>query len=269
MPTILDIVRATPKSNCGECGFPTCLAFAAACMTARTSIKMCPYIKEQVLLDDDIEEIPANALSSSSDTALLRELQTKVKDIDLEARAEDMGARFTRIDENEALELDYLNKKIIISAKFVRDMQGAELDPRDQILLYNYLFFGGSGLLSEEWVGLESFPNSISKVVTLRKYTEEKLASEFEGKVEVLKELCLRLGGMKVIPCHADLCMTMLVLPKLPIQIYFWDRDEEDGFPAKVKVLFDSRAMEFLDLESLVFSAERMAETIIDLLNKR
>jgi hypothetical protein len=247
------------------------MAFAVACMTAQASIKVCPYIKKQIQisLDEGGEEVPANTFSSSPDTALLRELQAKVKDINLAARAEGIGAKFTRIDGNDALELDYINKKIGISARFVRDLQGTELDPRDQILLYNYLFFGGSSPLSEEWVGLESFPNSISKVVTLRKYTEEKLASEFVGKVEVLKDLCLRLSGVEVIQCHADLCITMPVLPRVPIQIYFWDRDEEDGFPARVKALFDATAMEFLDLESLVFSAERMAETIIDLSNKR
>jgi hypothetical protein len=268
MPTVLDIIRATPKTNCGECGFPACMAFAAACITGQARIKQCPYIAKDLVLEGKDEEISSNTHSTCPDTALLRELQAKVKDIDLAARAEDMGAKFMTLDEGNALELDYLGKKILLAADYVRDMEGAELDPRDQILLYNYLFFKGTGPLSNEWVGLESFPNSISKVVTLKKYTEGKIASEFEGKVDVLRELCLRLGAVEVVPCHADLCMTVPVLPMVPIQIHFWDMDEEDGFPARVKALFDSRAMDFLDLESLVFSAERMAEILISLKDK-
>ncbi|MDH3349096.1 MAG: DUF3786 domain-containing protein [Desulfobulbaceae bacterium] len=45
----------------------------------------------------------------------------------------------------------------------------------------------------------------------------------------------------------------------------FWDEAEEEGFEAKVKVLFDHRVLQCLDLESLVFTAERMAERIVEL----
>ncbi len=39
----------------------------------------------------------------------------------------------------------------------------------------------------------------------------------------------------------------------------------EDGFEARVKILFDQNVMDFLDLESLVFAAERMADCLLEL----
>ncbi|MCI5159325.1 MAG: DUF3786 domain-containing protein, partial [Candidatus Electrothrix sp. AUS1_2] len=42
-------------------------------------------------------------------------------------------------------------------------------------------------------------------------------------------------------------------------------QDEEDGFDARVKILFDQHVMDFLDLESLVFAAERMADRLLAL----
>lgn len=57
-------------------------------------------------------------------------------------------------------------------------------DPRDQILLYNYVAFGGGVAPSETWIGMESLPNSISKISTLSTYCEQKLASR--GSVVVL-----------------------------------------------------------------------------------
>ena len=51
----------------------------------------------------------------------------------------------------------------------------------------------------------------------------------------------------------------------MPLSLLFWDEEQEEGFPAKVKVLFDENVMSFLDLESLVFATERMAERLMEL----
>jgi len=41
--TALDIYKILPKTNCGECGVPTCLAFAMQLATKKASIDTCPY----------------------------------------------------------------------------------------------------------------------------------------------------------------------------------------------------------------------------------
>lgn len=41
--TALDIYKILPKTNCGECGVPTCLAFAMQLATKKASIDACPY----------------------------------------------------------------------------------------------------------------------------------------------------------------------------------------------------------------------------------
>ena len=40
----VDIFRLLPGSNCGRCGFPTCIAFSAALSRQRTSMNQCPYL---------------------------------------------------------------------------------------------------------------------------------------------------------------------------------------------------------------------------------
>ena len=40
----LDIVRRTPKTNCSQCGYPTCLAFSAAVAKSGEDFSKCPYI---------------------------------------------------------------------------------------------------------------------------------------------------------------------------------------------------------------------------------
>jgi hypothetical protein len=63
----------------------------------------------------------------------------------------------------------------------------------------------------------------------------------------------------------ADFAAILPVLPHVPLYLIFWDQYLEDGFEARVKILFDQHVMDFLDLESLVFAAERMADRLLDL----
>jgi acetyl-CoA decarbonylase/synthase complex subunit gamma len=43
----LDIFKLTPKSNCKECGFPTCMAFSMKVATGAATIDKCPYISDE------------------------------------------------------------------------------------------------------------------------------------------------------------------------------------------------------------------------------
>ncbi|NMA91526.1 MAG: acetyl-CoA decarbonylase/synthase complex subunit gamma, partial [Firmicutes bacterium] len=45
--TGLQIFKHLPKTNCKECGFPTCLAFAMALASGKTALDKCPYVSEE------------------------------------------------------------------------------------------------------------------------------------------------------------------------------------------------------------------------------
>ncbi len=45
--TGLEIFKHLPKTNCKECGFPTCLAFAMALANAKISLDACPYVSDE------------------------------------------------------------------------------------------------------------------------------------------------------------------------------------------------------------------------------
>ena len=45
--TGLAIFKELPKKNCGECGVPTCLAFAMALAAGKASLESCPYVTEE------------------------------------------------------------------------------------------------------------------------------------------------------------------------------------------------------------------------------
>ena len=43
----LDIYKLLPKTNCKECGFPTCLAFAMQIAAKKVSLSKCPHVTDQ------------------------------------------------------------------------------------------------------------------------------------------------------------------------------------------------------------------------------
>ena len=47
-----------------------------------------------------------------------------------------------------------------------------------------------------------------------------------------------------------------------PLLLLFWDGDAQEGFEARAKILYDRTITEHLDLESMVFLAERLRQLL-------
>jgi acetyl-CoA decarbonylase/synthase complex subunit gamma len=45
--TGIEIFKMLPKTNCKECGYPTCLAFAMALATGKAELDACPYVSDE------------------------------------------------------------------------------------------------------------------------------------------------------------------------------------------------------------------------------
>jgi len=45
--TGIEIFKMLPKTNCKECGFPTCLAFAMGLASGKAELDKCPYVSDE------------------------------------------------------------------------------------------------------------------------------------------------------------------------------------------------------------------------------
>lgn len=267
-----EFLKHTPASNCGECGFPACLAFAAAVTRAGIPAARCPHLKRDGLppeLLDRADDAAPDALDRSEEerhTALAAHLRAKMQGLDLRGLAPRLGADWSA-REPDVLRFSFLNRPVRLGAAGVLISGEPPDDPRDRILLYNYAAFCGAGHARKPdgtWIGMESLPNSISKIRTLAAYCEERLAERFSGRTERLRELCVMLGARPA-EQSADAAFIIAALPCVPLLLLFWEAEPDDGFAAKVKILFDHHVLDFLDLESLVFAAERTADRLLEL----
>jgi len=267
----LDILQRTPKTNCGECGHPSCLAFSAAVSRAGTEITLCPYVDLQgfnskISGGKKNMNTLADQVAEEHDLALVRHLQEKVRALDFGSIAKSLGADW-HSDDQDTLYLRYLGQDVVLGKTKILVSNTDVPDPRDQILLYNYVHSRGGRKPDNTWIGMESLPNSISKVKTLATYCENRIAEYLSGKpADILREIGRQLDGYEGpedLGSSATSAYIIPVLPMVPQFILFWEKEPDEGFEAKTKVLFDHHVLDFLDLESLVFSAERLAERIV------
>ena len=137
-----EIVKRTPKTNCGQCGYPTCLAFAAAVAKSGESFSKCPYL-DTTGLDIVQKQGPAlEELPRQRDLSLIEHLKDKISALDFTRIAAPLGATLCG-ESNQTLSFPFLAQKVLLNREGILLDGRTPDDPRDQILIYNYIHSQG------------------------------------------------------------------------------------------------------------------------------
>lgn len=265
----LELYQATPRTNCKECGFSTCLAFATRVIVEKKPLDACPYL-DKARKDDlasTIYKQQEHGIYVKRDLYKITvdHIREQLKDHDFSAVAQGLGAELIEEEEELFLRFSYLNRDCRLSKRDVLLEGKSTGDHWDNILLYNYVNLSGREPLHNVWIPIDNIPGYIPKKPELEQGCEEKIARHFEGNLSRFKKAALTLSGKSAQDAsHADAAFTFLPLPKVPFFLLFWDHAPEEGFTARAKLLFDRSVTHYLDIESLVFLAEKFAETLIE-----
>lgn len=268
--TPIQLYKLTPKTNCGECGFASCLAFATQVVVGQGDINSCPHLEENEIksfreqLAEQLKE--GIGVKREGFQKALDYLRAEIKKSNLALLAPTLGVTPMEVSGQAGLQLIYYNTKVVVTVDDVSASSGEQLDPWEKIFIYNYVI-GGAVDPSGEWVGMESLPNSVSKIKSLRAHCEEALAKACARKLGSLPGIVTSLGG--ILPDrdgHVDFMAEFPVLPKLSLRILWWDEEPEEGFEPRVKFLFDSRVLETIDIESLLFACEQLTDRLLSAL---
>ncbi len=257
-----------PKTNCGDCAQPTCLAFASRVVLDQYPLSDCPHIDAskleslQAQLDTQHKsgrhtrrDIQSDALAWAKNQAASMEIE------DLPQRIggilTDQGGRLT-------LELPYFNQTIHITQDGLSYPNGNPLAQWEQVFVYNHMAQGGRSNPTGIWKGLELIPNTTPKLMSMREHVEKPLIKRFSTRSDELVMAARVLGGrvIKDQEQSADLAILFRPLPKVPIMLLFWDADIAEGFEARTKLLFDQNITEHLDIESIMFLSERLRQLL-------
>ena len=136
----------------------------------------------------------------------------------------------------------------------------------EQVFIYNHMAQGGKRLPTGEWKGLVELPNTVSKIKSMKSHVEAPLIQGFRGRAEALLERGKALGGEDVTGREgaADAVLLFRPLPRIPVMLLFWDEDPEEGYEARVKLLFDETIVDHLDIESIMFLSERLRQLLLE-----
>ncbi len=257
MKTAVEIYKLLPKTNCGKCGLPSCFGFAAKLATHQASPDDCPSITgvvREALREADHGQ--GGSPGTVYEQALLS-LQPKIQALDFNKTARLFGARISGPDR---LELAFLNENYVVTKDKILDPAGKEPRPWISILIYNHLCMPGAPAPTGEWITFGSIPASHAKDKAWAGHVEEVIAKHFSGNVSALKTACERLGGKKAdAPGNHDAACAFRFFPHYPALLLFSDAVPEEDFPAQCRLLLDSTAPRYLDIESIVVLGEEFA----------
>ncbi|MCD6533383.1 MAG: DUF3786 domain-containing protein [Deltaproteobacteria bacterium] len=262
---ILDLIKMLPRTNCKECGYPTCMAFATYVLREGEDPAKCPYWRPE-----DLAFVKQSLISQGEDSAYPDHLfsarkfvQGKIKEYDFSTVAKKIGARLVEDEAGDYLIVNLLERLYRVDKERVEPLDEGEHDLWEHILLYNYVAEAGGRPLTGNWVPMESLPGSLAKRKVFVSGCEEKIAAAYSGQPELLRQsLKVLKADFPELESNAEVAAVFHPLPMIPFQLLFWDADLDDGFSAQVKILFDETVLDYLDIESLVFLGDKCAERL-------
>jgi hypothetical protein len=267
--SVIDLYRdVLPKTNCGDCGFPTCLAFAGMVVSAKHPLAGCPHLAPEVVARCSQELEAQYAVGKWTKRDLAEDALTWARERSASMRLADLpdriGGELTENDGQTALRLPYFNTHVLVRSEDIRREDGAEITRWEKVFIYNHLAQGGHRMPTGTWKGFEEFPNTVSKVKTMTGQVASPLEDRFHGRLNELIHSAVGIGGVDATGKDngADAAFFFQPLPRVPVMLLFWDEDLVDGFGATVKLLFDETVTDHLDIESIVFMSERLRQLL-------
>lgn len=173
----------------------------------------------------------------------LQQIIAKWDDIDLEA----LG--LTR--EQDAIQVPFFHLKCTVTKQGITGDGAHLLGHMVNVVISNYLLAEpGPPPSAKGWVSYKDFADAAPYWGGYNNVVERKIATDYSGRLEVLKAKCLALGGREPEQSFSyDLALEFQALPMIALLLLF--NDAEDMFPAQCSVLLQDNASKFFDMECL------------------
>ncbi|MCG8635055.1 MAG: DUF3786 domain-containing protein [Desulfobacterales bacterium] len=268
--SVVDLyAKILPKTNCKDCGYPTCIAFAGMVVSEKLPLKNCPHIAPDVLekAQAELDEQYAQGKWLKKDMAAeaLSLAKERTASLDLGAMAGRTGGILEDgkspgpFSGTPHIRLPYFTGSLLVSKDRVADELGKDLSRNEQTFVYIHLASGGTSSPTGRMKSLKEFPNTVSKIVSMQDVVETPISQRFAGRLRALKTACETNGGTDVGNRYdsPDLAYQFRVFPKIYITLLFWD--ENEGFEPDAKLMFDETVMDHMDIEAVMFMSEHLA----------
>lgn len=237
-----EIFKLLEKSNCGECGEKTCLAFAGAVFTGQRRLRECTRLSRETM-----ELLSGESDDEQNPEQHLQKLKSEVARLDLAEAAERLGGRFS----DGRLILKILGKDFSVDGA---GNLSAEIHVNPWVAVpFLFHVLHGKGLLpSGRWVNFRELGGGRERYALFQKRCEEPMKRVADTHTDLFDHIVHVFSGKQVEKqFESDISVVLHPLPKVPIMICYWS--PEDGLESSLHVFFDETADRNLDIGS-VFS---------------
>jgi hypothetical protein len=164
--------------------------------------------------------------------------------------------------EGDTALIPMFDRRYRVSGDEVCDSAGKRADWSIAVVLCKYLLLCPSApLRSRDLRTFKDFKDAAPLISYFDSTVQGRIAREFSGRSDDLGEACRSIGGK---PYDEELAYQIKyqfsALPKIPVYLLF--NDAEEGFPAQCTLLFEQRAQNYLDMESLAILCGTLAHRL-------
>jgi hypothetical protein len=257
--TPLELYKLLPRTNCGDCGLSSCMAFAASVINREKMLSACPHL-DPAVVSTYSGSIDRQVNLETIQEEKLAELKSRIAGMDLRSRAEATGG-YVR---NRCLVLSCLGKEF-------------EVDPRGgvashchthawfSIPLLDYVLSTTGSAASGRWLPFRELSSGSTWSRLFEQRCEKPLRLLADAHSDLFADLInLFSGAHSVNHFNADVSVLLHPLPKVPLLVCYWK--QEDGMDSRIHLFFDDTAEEHLHIDSLFTLATgivRMLEKIM------
>lgn len=233
-----DILKLLKKTNCRECGEPTCLAFAAAVFKGRRNINECPYVDKETLKAHGLDAPVAATNANVELDKTAAKLKKKAAGMDMAATALKAGGKL----KNDRLTISVMGKEFSLDKEGVLHSQ-IHLHSWVTIPLLSYLCYGQGKVPAGQWAAWRELPGGREFEGLYKQRIENALNKVAEEYTDIFEDMLFVFNGRKVDQLFdADISLVLYPLPKIPILVCYWA--PEDGLESNLNLYFDPTAVD-------------------------
>lgn len=240
----LEILKLLEKSNCRECGKPTCMAFAGAVFKREMKLEDCPRLDSTIINKIDSKTGAAKGMTQQQEEAI-KELKQKIASIDLAAAAKRLGVKY----ESGKLTLQCLGKNFSVDQKG-NIITEIHVNLWVTIPILSYILYGKGTQPSGEWLTFRELKGGEEWYPLYSQRAEKPLRKIADNYTELFNDM-LQIFSGKRINYHypADISIVLHPLPKVPVLICY--SGPEDGLESTLTIFYDKTIQENLNIEAV------------------
>lgn len=184
-----------------------------------------------------------------------KDYMQQVGRLDLRSRQEMLGYAM----DDSGIRISLFDRNFYFREGDIFDSNGNIPDLPTAVVLSKYLLLcPAPPLFSRNLRTFKDFKDAAPLIGYFDRTVLGKIAQDFHGRAQALARACQALGGR---PCMPDLAYQIKFqfsgLPQVPVYLLY--NDAEEGFAAQCTLLFEQRAQNFLDMESLAMLGSILA----------